>query len=175
MPFCSLCNAEYDDKIKSCSLSHCVSCGSTRIWSENIRSINPISLIVLFSFLAIVFIGIFMDVFSKIAFFIGMFAVILGWTISDSFKSHTINLCLNCFAKGFTLLRHVKLQETKKEEPQKEFSPIDPQKIKEMLNIKTTDNRKLNFGHILIIIGLIIAILGIIFGEQIQKSIDSML
>lgn len=173
MPFCSLCNKEYDDKIENCTLSHCVSCGSTRLWTEKTNVINPISLIVIFGFFVIVFLVVIVEEIPTVLYyFIGAYIVFIGIAVNDSFKSRTVNLCLNCFAKGFIPLNNVKLQD-KRNDNKETFSHIDPEKIQQLLriDIKTKDKSKLK--NILIIIGLAITIIGIVFSKLIQSGIDS--
>ena len=81
MPFCSLCNKEYDDKIKNCVLSHCVACGSTRLWTEKTRVINPISLIVVLGFFVIVFLIVIVEEIPTVLYyFVGSFIVLIGLT-----------------------------------------------------------------------------------------------
>lgn len=173
MTFCTLCNKEYDNKIKNCALSHCVSCGSTRLWTEKTRVINPISLIVIFGFFVIVFLIVIMEEIPTVLYyFIGSFIVLIGFSLQDSFKSGTVNLCLDCFAKGFIPLKNVKLQD-KRNDIKEIFSPIDPEKIGQLLriSIKTKDKSKLK--NIFVILGFVIAIIGIVFSKLIQSGIDS--
>ena len=177
MLFCSLCNMEYDKNVKSCSLSHCVACGSTRIWSEQIRQMNPLGIATAFVFFVLVFTSLFYELKSSVYFFMGMFGVMMGWTLQDTFKRKTIHFCLNCFAKGFTPISKVKLQQESKDHDQDgNFKQIEPEKIKSLLSVEiSSSDKKLNFGNMMLIIGLVIATIGIILGSTIQKYVENMI
>ena len=105
-------------------------------------------------------------------YFIGAFLVLIMFAVSDSFKSRTVNLCLNCFAKGFEPLTKIKLQDTKKD-VKETFSQIDPQEIQKLLKIDVKDKGKLNFRNVFLIFSLAVAITGIIFSQLIQKWVNS--
>ena len=175
MPYCSLCNMEYGSAVKSCTLSHCVACGSTRIWSEQTRSINPLGIATVFVFFVLIFTSLFYTLPTSVYFFMGMFGILMGWTIQDAFSKHIIHLCLNCYAKGFSPLKNVKLQNESIKRNMEQFTPIDPEKIKNLLTIQPSGDSKLNFGNTMLIVGLAIATIGIIFGKVIQEYIEAMI
>ncbi len=161
---------EYNDDIKSCQLSHCISCGSTRIWSESISQINPIGMAIVFVFFVLVFTAVFFEMKTSNYFFIGMLGTLMIWTLKDVFSRKKIHLCLNCFAKGFVPLIAVKLQENPRKNMVEKFESIDPEKIKNLLSIQSSNKSK--FETMVLILGLAIAIVGIIFSSVIQGWIE---
>ncbi len=176
MKYCSLCNNPYDDSVKNCSLSHCVSCGSTRIWSEDTKIINPIGISVIFVFFVLIFTSIFYEMKTVNYMFIGIMSGLLGVTMSDSFKRKKSHLCLNCFAKGFTPLTSVTLsQEPRKIQESETFKQIEPEKIKNLFSIQASSENKMKIETIILIIGLAITIVGMIFSSVIQKWVEKSL
>jgi len=160
---------EYNDDIRSCSLSHCVSCGSTKIWSEFISQINSIGVSIVFVFFVLVFTTIFFEVKTMDYMFIGLFAGLMIWTLKNGFIQKRTHLCLNCFAKGFSPLTTVKVQEKRRENTEK-FESTSPEKIKELLSISY--NSKSKFDTMILVIGLAIIIIGIIFSSVIQGWVE---
>lgn len=164
---------EYDDKIKSCTLSHCIACGSTRIWTEKSTTWNPLSLFIIAAFFVMVFYSIVFDKFTQVSPFFIFFGMLIMWVLMEAYKSNTVNLCLDCSAKGFTPMTKVKLQD-KKKEIIRNFSKIDPKEIEKLMGTRPKSKfPRRNLAIYIISAGLGLAVIQMLFGDTIQENVAS--
>jgi len=175
LKYCSLCNNPYDDNVKNCQLSHCVSCGSTRIHVDKKMEVNPIALIVIVGLFGLIFWALIFDKMDEITFVITMLGIFMGWFIVGSYSSKTVYLCLNCLAKGFSPIIKAPLQNSKvsKEDSDQILKNIDPQDIAKLTSSNLKMKNRFDFRSILLIIMIGIAVLALVFGDIIKKSVES--
>lgn len=168
MGFCSLCNKEYAPEVKECLLSHCAACGSTRIDIEKTNTFNPLSIIFVTSFLAMMIISVLTDKFQNLYFLVPAMSVFMGFSFRDATITNNAYFCHDCQRKGSAPLTKIPLQSLRVERVLHSAPYIIGQG-----NIgKVTGNNKIfSARNILMILGLIIAIIGMVFGDLISRSI----
>lgn len=174
MKYCSLCNNPYSDEVKTCALSHCISCGSTRLHLDKKSTVNPLAIIVIVGFFGMIFYALVFDKTEQISSFFIFFGILIGMVILNAYSTHSVYLCLDCLAKGFTPITKTPLQEIRVSESEKKIhTGITPEDIAKLVKPNHGFKTKLDFRAWLLIIGLVLGLIALLFGDVISDFVNS--
>ena len=110
------------------------------------------------------------DKFSNLYFLVPAMSVFIGFSFRDATITNSSYFCYDCHRKGNAPLTRVPLQSVRVDRHKQPASNIIE---KENFQNISRRNKIFTVRNILMMIGLVIAIIGMIFGDLIQRSIQT--